>query len=136
MTQKSLPFASGFVLSNRDFGSIVHFEKRALPNGLWWWSDSFVDEDQASAENGDFLIIRGHWASGSEDGKDDPSAHRLLRLAQESIELFEDELDYLCGRYLIVLHLHGKPGSTMTQLETGRCITRLTSQLRLPTCTF
>ena len=108
MTQKSLPFASGFVLSNRDFGSIVHFEKRALPNGLWWWSDSFVDEDQASAENGDFLIIRGHWASGSEDGKDDPSAHRLLRLAQESIELFEDELDYLCGRYLIVLHLHGK----------------------------
>ena len=59
MTQKSLPFASGFVLSNRDFGSIAHFEKRALPNGLWWWSDSFVDEDQASAENGDFLIIRG-----------------------------------------------------------------------------
>ena len=108
MTQKSLPFASGFVLSNRDFGSIAHFEKRALPNGLWWWSDSFVDEDQASAENGDFLIIRGHWASGSEGGKDDPSAHRLLQLAQESIELFEDELDYLCGRYLIVLHLHGK----------------------------
>ena len=52
-----------------------------------------MDEDQASAENGDFLIIRGHWASGSEGGKGDPSAHRLLRLAQESIELFEDELD-------------------------------------------
>ena len=43
MTQKSLPFASGFVLSNRDLGSIAHFEKRALPNGLWCWSDSFVD---------------------------------------------------------------------------------------------
>ncbi|BFL74965.1 hypothetical protein M7M4_17170 [Corynebacterium pseudogenitalium] len=107
MTQKNVPFASGFVLSNRDFGPIAHFEKRALPNGLWWWSDSFVDEDQASAENGDFLIIRGHWASGSEDGIDDSSARRFLYLAQESIALFEDELDYMCGRYLIVLHLHG-----------------------------
>lgn len=107
MTQKNVPFASGFVLSNRDFGSIAHFEKRTLPNGLWWWSDSFVSEDQASAENGDFLIIRGHWASGSEDGKDDSSARRFLYLAQESIALFEDELDYMCGRYLIVLHLHG-----------------------------
>lgn len=57
MTQKSLPFASGFVLSNRDFGSIAHFEKRALPNGLWWWSDSFVDEDQASADNGDGQVL-------------------------------------------------------------------------------
>ena len=94
MTQKNVPFAGGFVLSSRDFGSIAHFGKRALPNGLWWWSDSFVDEDQASAENGDFLIIRGHWASGSEGGKDDPSAYRFLRLAQESIELFEGELDY------------------------------------------
>ena len=51
-----------------------------------------MEEDQASAENGDFLIIRGHWASGSEGGKDDPSAHRLLRLAQESIELFEESV--------------------------------------------
>lgn len=66
-----------------------------------------MSEDQASAENGDFLIIRGHWASGSEDGKDDSSARRFLYLAQESIALFEDELDYMCGRYLIVLHLHG-----------------------------
>lgn len=108
MIQKNVPFASGFVLSNLDFGSIAHFEKRALPNGLWWWSDSFVSEDQASAENGDFVIIRGHWASGSMDGKNDSSARRFLHLAQESIELFEDELDYLCGRYLIILHLHGK----------------------------
>lgn len=67
-----------------------------------------MDEKQASAEDGDFLIIRGHWASGSVDGKDDPSVLRLLHLAQESIDLFEEELDYMCGRFIIILHLHGK----------------------------
>lgn len=107
MMQKNVRFASGFVLSDKDFGSIEHFEKRALPNGLWWWSDEFVAEDQATADNGDFLIMRGHWASGSADGKHDSSAHRFLQLAQESIDSFEDELDYMCGRYLIVLNLDG-----------------------------
>lgn len=107
MTQRNVPFAGGFLLSDRDLGSIGHFEKRALPNGLWWWSDGFVAEDQAIADSGDFLIIRGHWASGSNEGKDDSSARRLLHLAQESIDSFEDELDFICGRHLIVLHLRG-----------------------------
>lgn len=107
MTQKNVPFSSGFVLAHKDFGSIAHFEKQSLPNGLWWWSDNYVAEESATAENGDFLIIRGHWALTSPEGIDDPSARRLLCLAQESVGTFENELDYLCGRYLIVLHLQG-----------------------------
>lgn len=107
MAKKNLPFSSGFVLADNDLGSIAHFEKQVLPNGLWLWSDSFVAEDLATAENGDFLIVRGHWALTSPDGVNDPSAHRLLRLAQESVDSFENELDYMSGRYLIVLHLQG-----------------------------
>ncbi|CAM3240444.1 hypothetical protein CGOTT_08500 [Corynebacterium gottingense] len=107
MESKDTPFSGGFVLAEQDFGTIGHFDKAQLPNGLWWWSDHFVPEEQATLDSGDYLVIRGHWAVASTEGASDHSAERLLHLAQQSIDAFEDELDFICGRYVIVLHVGG-----------------------------
>ena len=102
------PYVGGFVLSENDLGAIRKFTKRELPNGLFWWSDNIVAEELVQGLDQSFLLIRGHWALTSLEGEGLPAARYLFERAQSSKEDFEGELDFLSGRYVIVIHLAGK----------------------------
>ncbi|MEX5419692.1 hypothetical protein WCD98_29945, partial [Pseudomonas aeruginosa] len=101
------PYVGGFVLSEIDLGTIKKFTKQELPNGLFWWSDNIVAEELVQGLNQSFLLIRGHWALTSPEGESEPAARYLFERARSSKEDFEKELDFLSGRYVIVLHLAG-----------------------------
>lgn len=101
------PYAGGFLMSENDLGTIGKFTKRELPNGLYWWSDNIVAEELVEGLDRSFLLIRGHWALTSPGCEDGPAARCLLESAQSSLDEFHEHLEYLSGRYVIILHLAG-----------------------------
>lgn len=101
------PYVGGFLLSEDDLGEIGKFTKQELPNGLYWWSDNIVAEELVEGLDQSFLLIRGHWALTSPGCEDGPAARCLLESAQSSMDEFHEQLEYLSGRYVIILHLAG-----------------------------
>ena len=101
------PYVGGFLMSENDLGTIGKFTKQELPNGLYWWSDNIVAEELVEGLDRSFLLIRGHWALTSPGCEDRPAARCLLEAAQSSMDEFHEQLEYLSGRYIIVLHLAG-----------------------------
>lgn len=56
----------------------------------------------------DFVIVYGNWANGNYSVEDEPEiADHLFKSALDSISSFEQELDYLTGRYVIVIRING-----------------------------
>lgn len=101
------PYVGGFLMSENDLGTIGKFTKQQLPNGLYWWSDNIVAEELVEGLDQNFLLIRGHWALTSPGCEDGLAARCLLESAQSSMDEFHEQLEYLSGRYVIILHLAG-----------------------------
>ncbi|MGV0379123.1 hypothetical protein [Corynebacterium lehmanniae] len=102
------PFVGGFVLSEGDLGEVANFRKQKLPNGLNWWSDDAVSEEFVQGDSENFLLIRGHWSLTSPKGEGKDTASYLLARAQDDLDKFHEELEYLSGRYVILVGLSGK----------------------------
>lgn len=80
-----------------------------LPGGWHLWTDSLVATSYAEAASGDFLVIRGHWADLREaDSRNSDVASSLLTSAGISSEELHRRLNFLAGRYVIVLRVGGE----------------------------
>ena len=103
--RRTVPYAGGFILSERTLGGVTGFTKRELPNGFTLWRDDVVAEKLVESSDGSFLLIRGHWALTSRSGEGKDTAQYLLEQARNSMDEFHEELDFLSGRYVIVLSI-------------------------------
>lgn len=57
----------------------------------------------------DFVIVFGNWANGNYSLEEEPeTADHLLKTASDSVTLFEQELDFLTGRYVVIIRIDGE----------------------------
>ena len=106
---RDLPFAGGFVLTRSQHSEIAHMVSTDLPGGWHFWTDSLVTTSYVEADSGDFLVLRGHWADlNAANSSNSDVARSLLIAAGVSSEEFHRRLNFLAGRYVIVLRVGGE----------------------------
>ena len=105
-SRRSKPFVGGFLLSKARMRSVAHYSESKLPNGAWFYHDDEVAE--SSSQNGaSFVLIRGHWTLAVEDIAQNSVAEYLLDAALRSRAEFEELLELMAGRYVILLCTDG-----------------------------
>ncbi|MDK7750312.1 hypothetical protein QP572_08110 [Brevibacterium sp. UMB10442] len=106
---RDFPFAGGFVLTKKKLSNVLHMEEFKAPHGWRIWSDSAVRHDYAENARG-FVWINGHWADTSDEfnATQQPVASSLLGLASESYDVLHKRLQFLGGRFVLLVCMDGE----------------------------
>lgn len=101
MMPRLKPFVGGFLLSKESYQQVSYYEHIPLPNGLNLWRDPETKWDFAQATTGQFVYIQGHWAF-TKKMSSERAAENLLSHLIESLDRFEQALENMVGRHLII----------------------------------
>ena len=100
MYERLKPFIGGFVVTERELDSFRDFERVDFPSSVTLWRDKSCQFASWCGE-GLFIAIHGHWALTEGKTKPTEMLRFLGRRWLDGQEDFEQELEYLAGRYVL-----------------------------------
>lgn len=101
MNWRDTPFAGGFVLTKNKYENVAHYTPLDLAGGLVLWCDKSKELSYEIDEDGNFVVLYGHFLDTSEHAGTGNLAASLLASWLDSEGLFHDRLDRLAGRFVL-----------------------------------
>lgn len=96
-------YSRGFLLSGRQIGPPVSGWREAQTAGRWLYHDPNVDLSFGHTDTSAVYLLGRATLLGSVDHSDVPVAQRLANKLALSRDLFDEEVELLCGNYALII---------------------------------